>query len=270
MPAFTTPETTLLPPPWCTHLLDAQTHACPPPLGHVHTHAHRHSRARAHTCTLPLSDTCTHAHTATLGYVHTHAHRHSRARAHTQAHEHSHTYAHRTDTRTRPHTHTLTYMYRHKCTHTDTISERGSLETCHSHWAGRGTGTDQFTSVRHTVGVHSHRWRVCSPQALSCVPPLWCWAEPGEEPGSAGALASRTTPHRQGIWGLRTKSPSPALAAPAGLLTSRQLPIFCQLILRIGNFLNYVSQGQLPIPPGLPGACKTHSRALPGQPHRRC
>lgn len=148
MPAFTTPETTLLPPPWCTHLLDAQTHACPP----------------------PLLGTCTHAHTATLGYVHTHAHRHSQARAHTEAHEHSHTYAHRTDTRTRPHTHTLTYMYRHKCTHTDTISERGSSETCHSHWAGRGTGTDQFTSVRHTVGVQSRRWRVCSPQALSCVP----------------------------------------------------------------------------------------------------
>lgn len=30
-------------------------------------------------------------------------------------------------------------------------------------------------------------------------------------------------------------------APPAGLLTSHQLPIFCQLILRIGNFLNYGS-----------------------------
>lgn len=32
---------------------------------------------------------------------------------------------------------------------------------------------------------------------------------------------------------------------PAGLLTSRRLPVFCQLILKIGNFLNYVS-GQHP------------------------
>lgn len=28
---------------------------------------------------------------------------------------------------------------------------------------------------------------------------------------------------------------------PAGLLTSHQLPVFCRLILKIGNFLNYVS-----------------------------
>lgn len=28
---------------------------------------------------------------------------------------------------------------------------------------------------------------------------------------------------------------------PAGLLTSHRLPVFCQLILKIGNFLNYVS-----------------------------
>jgi hypothetical protein len=28
-----------------------------------------------------------------------------------------------------------------------------------------------------------------------------------------------------------------------GLLTSHRLPIFCQLILKIGNFLNYVSRG---------------------------
>lgn len=27
-----------------------------------------------------------------------------------------------------------------------------------------------------------------------------------------------------------------------GLLSSQQLPAFCQLILKIGNFLNYVSQ----------------------------
>lgn len=35
---------------------------------------------------------------------------------------------------------------------------------------------------------------------------------------------------------------------PTGLLTSHQLPIFCQLILKIGNFLNYVS-GPAPAPP---------------------
>lgn len=51
----------------------------------------------------------------------------------------------------------------------------------------------------------------------------------------AGGLASRAPELACG--GGSSLSPAPS----SGLLTSHQLPIFCQLILRIGNFLNYVS-----------------------------
>lgn len=40
--------------------------------------------------------------------------------------------------------------------------------------------------------------------------------------------------------------PGPSIT---GLLTSQRLPVFCQLILKIGNFLNYVSQSYPVAPP---------------------
>lgn len=57
----------------------------------------------------------------------------------------------------------------------------------------------------------------------------------------AGGLASRAPELACG------GGSSLSLAPSSGLLTSHQLPVFCQLILRIGNFLNYVS-GCTPVP----------------------
>lgn len=52
---------------------------------------------------------------------------------------------------------------------------------------------------------------------------------------------------------------------PPGLLSSRLLPVFCQLILRIGNFLNYVSAAPCPAPTPTPGGRETHpSSSLQG------
>lgn len=51
---------------------------------------------------------------------------------------------------------------------------------------------------------------------------------------------------------------SPSPTPPAGLLTSHQLPVFCQLILRIGNFLNYVSGCAPAAPAPPPGVRETH------------
>lgn len=65
----------------------------------------------------------------------------------------------------------------------------------------------------------------------------------------------------------RPWGPSRPPAPPAGLLTSQQLPVFCQLILRIGNFLNYVSGCA---PAALGPTARESGRSLlslAGQPH---
>lgn len=61
------------------------------------------------------------------------------------------------------------------------------------------------------------------------------------------------------------------LTACESLLTSQRLPVFCQLILKIGNFLNYVSQSRpvVHFPPH-PESQGAHSLSPTGQPHGRC
>ena len=56
---------------------------------------------------------------------------------------------------------------------------------------------------------------------------------------------------------------------PAGLLASHRLPVFCLLILKIGNFLNYVSGQRTARPCSLiPAWPRAPAKRLPCRPRR--
>lgn len=217
-------------------------HRCP----HACTRVHMLSRAHADTCACTCSwytRTCSRTH------VHVHAHTYTCTCSLTcpGAHMHAHALTH-------VHTH-ATYPQRGarespqlRGRDVDGLGRRGTARFCWActqgypcHLAHRAESQggrrsqkvpSAFSPTGRALGFRERCWRhapsflesgLHRPAPPSCPAPL---SHPGR---SLGARPGRGM-----------KGPY-----PAGLLTSRRLPVFCQLILKIGNFLNYVS-GQQP------------------------